>query len=117
MEMKHKALRKIPPTQGIDFNTTAADPPFESKVEKQSHSLGLDIGRDNYKDFAPIETVIEVYHCAFCKFEDDMRSRMENHYYFRHITQLMRIQGSSLGRKIDLLITNGDKTSVKSFVF
>lgn len=114
--MKRKALRKIPPTQGIDFNTTAADPHFESKVEKQSHSIGLDSGRNNYKDFAPIECSLEVYHCVFCKFKDSNRSRMEHHYYFNHENELRGIVGASLSRKIDLLITNGDKSFVKSFL-
>ncbi len=117
MEMNHKALRKITPTLRVNFNITMEDFQCEPNVAKQSHGLGLDIERDICKDIAPVECVIEVYHCAFCKFEDAMRSRMENHYYFNHAFEIEGFEGSFLSRRIDILITNGEKSFVKSFMF
>ena len=70
-----------------------------------------------YANIHPLRCAIEVYHCSFCKFNNDTRTAMENHYYYMHEKELEKIQGGHLSRKIDLLITNGDKSFVKALLY
>src|SRR6188472_2901285 len=64
----------------------------------------------------PLRCSIEVHQCRFCNFKDDTRSSMEDHYYFKHEKELGKIPGGHLCRKIDLLITNSDKSFVPSLL-
>lgn len=53
---------------------------------------------------------IEVYHCAFCNYFESVDEVMEDHYYHNHDKELIACPGSDLGRKINLLMINGDKS-------
>ena len=72
---------------------------------------------DNYDYLPPKECAIEVYHCYFCKYKNDMRSLIEHHYFFEHEENLKRIEGMELCRRIDLLITNGEKSYDSSVLY
>lgn len=63
-----------------------------------------------------IECAIEVYHCSFCKFKESHWDTMQDHYYFNHEQDLKNIPGTSLDRKIDLLMINGEKSFVNSYL-
>jgi hypothetical protein len=71
---------------------------------------------DDYDSSHLIECVIEVYHCSFCKFKESHRDSMQNHYYFNHEKELNKLPGNRLDRKIDILIINGEKSFVKSYL-
>jgi hypothetical protein len=62
-----------------------------------------------------IECAIERYVCCFCKYKGT-RQDLENHYYDIHEEVIIGFPGIHLSRKIDLLIINGDKYFVKSFL-
>jgi hypothetical protein len=63
-----------------------------------------------------IECSIEVYHCSFCKFKQSHWDTMQDHYYFNHEKELKKIPGRRLDRKIDLMIINGEKSFIKSYL-
>jgi hypothetical protein len=63
-----------------------------------------------------IECSIEVYHCLFCKFKESHWDSMQNHYYFNHEKELRNQPGHRLDRKIDILIINGEKSFIKSYL-
>lgn len=62
------------------------------------------------------ECVIEVYHCSFCGFKESHWNIMQDHYYFNHEKELKQLPGPRLDRKIDLLIINGEKSFIDSYL-